>query len=760
MNTERLEKLLSKSLKYAVDMKHKYVTLEHVMLGILTTDKEVRDIMASLGVDMNRIIQDLNNWLADNSFHGLKSEYELTSPPTKVPDIDRATKNALAHAQCRGSKEVAPIDFLLAIMAADDCQAAYFCELNGLDREELVLFTEDIDTYKELDYDDPSREGQPQTPQDVLAKYALNLNSEAKKGNIDPLIGRENEVTELVHVLARRKKNNVVLVGEAGVGKTAVAEGLALRIIDKTVPNSLLDQTIYSLNMGKLMAGTKYRGDFEERIKKLFSALEAIPGSILFVDEIHMIMGAGAASGGNIDFANLIKPYLSAGKLKTIGATTPDEFANTFKKDRALMRRFIRIDVKPTDVETTKKILMGLKENYEKFHGVKYTKAVIEKAVDLADKYITTNHFPDRAIDVIDIAGARVKLAGEQKVTITDIVAVISSISKVGIDMIDVHQSVGYANLAKSVKKTVFGQDEAINMVCDSILISKSGLREPNKPIGSFLFVGPTGVGKTELCKALARELSIGLVRFDMSEYMEKHTVSKLIGAPPGYVGFDKGEQGQGQLAAEISRTPHCVLLLDEVDKAHPDVFNILLQVMDNGKLTGSGGDPIDFRNVVVIMTANLGARESQRKAVGFSNNSRSDATMEEVKQFFSPEFRNRLDGVVQFTTLGAPSIMSIVDKLIDETNALLRTNGRKVKIICTKQAKLQLVKDGTDDLFGARPLKRLYENKIKLKLSNEIIYRALDNATVIVDHDGTDFVFTHQSKTTRTNQMVEKNPA
>ena len=620
------------------------------------------------------------------------------------------------------------VDLMISVLSEEECFAKYYCEVNGLTAEGIkkaMTKTQVVEENKEL-----------------LDEFTTNLNEEAKDSKIDPLIGRSEEVSDLIHILARRKKNNCVMVGEPGTGKTAIAEGLAKKIVDKEVPKSLKDKVVYSLDLGNMLAGTKYRGDFEERIKGVLNCLEADPNAILFIDEIHMIMGAGAAGSGNVDAANLLKPVLGRGRMLTIGATTPDEFADTFDKDRALMRRFARIDIEETSVPDTKLIVKGLQKYYEEFHNVVYTEKLLDKSVELVDRYVKTKYFPDKALDVVDAAGAAVKLRDATDVTMQDIVKVISKESKIGADVIDIESSNAYTDLDTRIKQTVYGQDEAIDKIVESILVSKSGLREPHKPIGSFLFVGPTGTGKTETARALAQELQSKLVKFDMSEYMEKHSVSKLIGAPPGYVGHAEGKLGQGLLLAEVEDNPNCVLLLDEVEKAAPEVLQVLLQVMDDGKVTGSNGKVVDFSNVVLLMTSNLGAAKSEENKIGFGDSVRQGDTAKAIKAFFTPEFRNRLDATVQFNKLGIPEMLLIVDRLVKDTNELLQLNDSTITLTLTPAARQHLADDGYEPTMGARPLKRIFEEKVKKPLSKKILFENMSNHTVVIDYVGEDYTF------------------
>ena len=613
-----------------------------------------------------------------------------------------------------------PMDLLLSILSEDNCMARYLCEINGLTNEVVKHHLRASRNHEES--------------KELLEEFTTNLNEEAKSSKIDPLIGRHEEVSDLVHILARRKKNNCVMVGEPGTGKTAIAEGLAKKIVDGEVPKTLKNKVVYSLDLGAMLAGTRYRGDFEERIKGVLNVLEADPNAILFIDEIHMIMGAGAGGQGNVDAANLLKPVLGRGTMLTIGATTPDEFADTFEKDRALLRRFARLDIEETSVEDTKLIVLGLKKYYEDFHCVTYNNDLLERSVDLVDRYHKTKHFPDKAIDVIDAAGAAVKLRDETLVQMSDFVKVIAKVSKIGEDVIDTESTNAYKDLDSRIKGTVYGQDEAVDKIVEAILVSKSGLREPHKPIGSFLFVGPTGTGKTETARALANELQANLVKFDMSEYQERHSVAKLIGAPPGYVGHAEGKMGQGQLIAAVEDSPNCVLLLDEVEEAAPQVLQVLLQVMDDGKLTGSNGKVVDFSNVVLLMTSNLGAAEAETKKIGFGDQTKSKAVDKAVEKFFTPEFRNRLDSVIKFNRLEHEQMLLIVDRLLKETNELLQTNNSTVSISLTESARQQLSIDGYEPSMGARPLKRIFEEKIKKPLSRKILFEDLENITITVD--------------------------
>jgi ATP-dependent Clp protease ATP-binding subunit ClpA len=728
-NHNSVEQIVKNALDIASNLEHEYVSLEHITLCLLD-DPEVIKISEMLQVDRERLRNDLEAYLDDHEFNCLRSENGMKGLPKKTQAIERVFQRGLAQILFSGRENLLPMDLLLSIMGEEDCFARYFCEQNGLSPEGIAGAIK--------------QEVTEEASSELLEEFTVNLNKEAKNFKIDPLIGRHDEVNDLVHILARRKKNNCVLVGEPGTGKTAIAEGFAKRIVDGEVPDSLKDKVVYSLDLGAMLAGTKYRGDFEERIKGLLKILEADPHAIMFIDEIHMIMGAGSTGSGNIDAANLLKPVLGRGRLLTIGATTPDEWADTIAKDRAMSRRFAKLEVAETDVESTKKIILGLKHYYEDFHGVKYDERILEKSVELTDRYVKTQHFPDKALDVVDAAGAKVKLREDKEVTMADIVSVISKVSKIGEDVIDIESTSGYVDMEDRIKQTVYGQNEAIEKIVEAILVSKSGLREPNKPIGSFLFVGPTGTGKTETARALSDQLQAKLVKFDMSEYMEKHSVAKLIGAPPGYVGHAEGKMGQGQLLAAVEESPNCVLLLDEVEKAAPEVLQVLLQVMDDGTLTGAAGKQVDFSNVVLLMTSNLGAADAEKRRIGFGDGQRVGEVDRAVEQFFAPEFRNRLDAVVQFNKLEPEQMLLIVDKLMSDTNALLRSNDSTITLCISDVARRQLAEDGYEPAMGARPLKRVFENEVKKPLSRKILFDKLVDCTITVDYDGNEYVFTH----------------
>lgn len=727
MDHSVLDEVMRKSVDYATELSHEYVTCEHLMNSLLSLP-ELQKLATDLEVDIGQVSQDINAFMLDEGYNGFTSQHGSKGAPKKTTSVERVIQRALAQVIFQGRDEVAAIDLFTSILSEDNCYAKYFCEINGFGRNEVV---EQVD-----------RKIRTTKSAELVEEYTTNLNTEAQNKRIDPLIGRETEVDDLVHILARRKKNNCVLVGEPGTGKTAIAEGLAKRIVDGEVPPLLRSKVVYSLSIGDLLAGTRYRGDFEERLKMVLDVLADNPDTILFIDEIHMIMGAGAGGNSSVDVANMIKPVLGKGRLLTIGATTPDEFANSFEKDTALMRRFARLDIEQTSVEDTKRIVQGLRKHYEDFHIVTYAEDILDKLVDLTDRYVKNKFFPDKALDIVDAAGAKAKLAGNGAVELTDVIQVLAKVSKVSVDMIDIEKKDGYRKLDAKMKETVYGQDEAIDKVVENILVAKAGLREKNKPIGSYLFVGPTGTGKTETARALSSSMDAKLIKFDMSEYQERHSISKLIGAPPGYVGHAEGKVGQGQLLQEVETNPNCVLLLDEIEKAAPEVLQILLQVMDDGKLTGATGKATDFSNVVLLMTSNLGAAASETKKIGFGDNVKKGEMSKAVEKFFTPEFRNRLDAVVEFNTLSKDLMFKIVDKLVVDTNELLQENESGVVISLHDSARKQLAEDGYQPSMGARPLKRVFENSIKKPLSRKILFDNLTNTVINIHHTGETYEF------------------
>ena len=710
-----IEKVLKLSIKQANEYGHEYVTIEHIAL-VLLEDKEILEVCKQLEIDVDKLRQDLIDYLDDSDYNNLKHVSGSTGDPKKTLAVERVFQRAFAQSIFNGREHVTSIDLLVSITNENNSHANYFISLNGLDRQKLI---EHLSSgHAEGDFSE--------------VDYLKNLNVEVGNNTIDPLIGRQEEVTDVVEILARRKKNNVCLVGEPGVGKTAIAEGMAYKIVHKDVPKILLDKTVYQLDIGTMLAGTKYRGDFEERLKSVLEQVENDPSAILFIDEIHMIMGAGSAGSSNVDAANMLKPLLGKGKLLCVGATTPDEWASNFQ----------RLDIMEPSLKDTIKICLGLQGHYEDFHSVKYTKELIEKSVELCDRYVKNKLFPDKALDVIDAAGAVTKIAQNTDVTMEVVLSQVSKLAKMKTEVIDIEDTKGFKNLDSDIKAKVFGQDEAVDKLVESILVSKAGLREPNKPIGSFLFVGPTGVGKTETAKQLAETMDVKLIRFDMSEYMERHSVSKLIGAPPGYVGHAEGEMGQGMLLAEVDKNPNCILLLDEVEKAAPEVLQVLLQVMDDGGLTGATGKVVDFTNVILLMTSNLGAAKLDTAKIGFGEKVHADADIEATKVFFTPEFRNRIDAFIRFNKLGKKEIMSIVNRTVKDTNELLKSNDTKVKIKLTAAAKKYIADNGFEPTMGARPLKRLFEEKIKKPLSKKILFEETTDGVITVDCQEDEIIF------------------
>ena len=730
MLSKDLELTLNSAFKEARAKRHEFMTVEHLLLALLD-NHAAADVLNACAADIPQLRRDLIEFI------------DSTTPLISVGDDDRETQptlgfqrvlqRAVFHVQSSGKKEVTGANVLVAIFSEQESQAVYFLKQQSISRIDVVNFI--AHGISKVQSDDPEQQdfhqegGQEEAGAEAnggnpLDSFATNLNEAAKKGRIDPLVGRDYEVDRVVQILSRRRKNNPLLVGETGVGKTAIAEGLAKRIEDGEVPDIMLGAQVYSLDLGALLAGTKYRGDFEKRLKGLLSELKKRDKSILFIDEIHTIIGAGAASGGVMDASNLLKPMLSSGELRCIGSTTYQEFRGIFEKDSALTRRFQKIDVNEPSVEETYRILKGLKSRFEDHHHLRYTDKALRAAAELADRYITDRHLPDKAIDVIDEAGAAERLKSESKrkksIGVSDVERVVALIARIPARSVNKDDKSLLANLERNLKMTVFGQDEAIENISSAIKLARAGLKSADKPIGSFLFTGPTGVGKTEVTKQLAESLGVELLRFDMSEYMERHTASRLIGAPPGYVGFDQG----GLLTDGINRHPHSVLLLDEIEKAHPDVFNLLLQVMDHGTLTDNNGRKTDFRNVIMIMTSNAGAQEMSRRSVGFTTQDNSTDGMEMIKKTFTPEFRNRLDGTVQFTALSRDVVMNVVDKFLVELQAQL--DDKRVHMEVDKDAREWLAEAGYDKAMGARPMARLIQEKIKRPLADLILFGPL----------------------------------
>ena len=750
MISKELEQTLNSAFKEARDKKHEFVTVEHLLLALLD-NPAASSVLRACGADINQLKLDLGQFVDETTPHLINDEDRETQPTL---GFQRVLQRAVFQVQSSGKKEVTGANVLVAIFSEQESQAVYFLNKQNVTRLDVVNYISHGISKVHGDDENPGpvapssaedEMGGESTSKSPLENYATNLNEMARQGKIDPLIGRKAEVERTVQILCRRRKNNPLLVGEAGVGKTAIAEGLAKKIVDKEVPEVLLESTVYSLDLGALLAGTKYRGDFEKRLKALLQQLQDEAGAVLFIDEIHTIIGAGSASGGVMDASNLIKPMLASGELKCIGSTTYQEYRGIFEKDRALARRFQKIDVNEPTVSETVQILNGLKSRFEEHHQVKYTRQALQTAAELAARYITDRQLPDKAIDVIDEAGAsqRILPASRRKKTIgvTDIENIISKIARIPPKSVSRSDTELLKNLDRNLKMVVFGQDEAIMTLSTAIKLSRSGLRDENKPIGSFLFAGPTGVGKTEVTKQLAHSLGIELIRFDMSEYMERHTVSRLIGAPPGYVGFDQG----GLLTEAIHKTPHAVLLLDEIEKAHPDVFNLLLQVMDHGTLTDTNGRKTDFRNVIIVMTTNSGAEQMSRSSIGFTEQDHTADSGDVIKRTFSPEFRNRLDSIISFAALNSETITHVVDKLLIELEVQLEQKG--VTMDVTASAKRWLAKHGYDKQMGARPMSRLIQENLKKSLANELLFGELvDGGHVIVDESDDTLVYEFES--------------
>jgi ATP-dependent Clp protease ATP-binding subunit ClpA len=725
-----LEESLHRAVAYANQRKHEYATLEHLLLS-LTDDDDAAGVMRACDVDLNALKKSLVNYL-DVELASLVVDDEDDAKPTA--GFQRVIQRAVIHVQSSGREEVTGANVLVAIFSERESHAAYFLQEQDMTRYDAVNFiahgiakkagASEPKQAKGATVEEDVEKPNAKTGGEALEAYCVDLNEKARQGKVDPLIGRANEVERAIQILCRRTKNNPLLVGEPGVGKTAIAEGLARKIITNQVPEVLAEATIYSLDMGALLAGTRYRGDFEERVKQVVKELENHPNAVLFIDEIHTVIGAGATSGGAMDASNLLKPALASGTLRCMGSTTYKEFRQHFEKDRALVRRFQKIDVNEPTVEDTIKILKGLKTYYEDFHKLKYTNEALKVAVELSAKYITDRKLPDKAIDVIDEAGAGQMLLPEGRrkkvLGVKEIEAVVAKIARIPPKSVSKSDTESLRELEADLKRAVFGQDEALLQLSSAMKLARAGLRDPDKPIGSYLFSGPTGVGKTEAAKQLASTLGIEMIRFDMSEYMERHTVSRLIGAPPGYVGYDQG----GQLTDAVDQHPHAVVLLDEIEKAHADVYNILLQVMDHGVLTDSNGKKVDFRNVILIMTTNAGASDAQRQSIGFGRDKVVGEEEAALKRLFTPEFRNRLDAVVAFKPLTPEIIRQVVQKFVLQMEVQLA--DRNVTISLSDDAADWLAKNGFDELYGARPLARVIQEHIKKPLADDILFGRL----------------------------------
>ncbi|WP_105622021.1 ATP-dependent Clp protease ATP-binding subunit ClpA [Cronobacter sakazakii] len=747
MLNQELELSLNMAFARAREHRHEFMTVEHLLLALLS-NPSAREALEACSVDLVALRQELEAFIEQTTPVLPASEEERDTQPTL--SFQRVLQRAVFHVQSSGRSEVTGANVLVAIFSEQESQAAYLLRKHEVSRLDVVNFishgTRKDEPGQAPGNDNPVNEEQA-GGEERMENFTTNLNQLARVGGIDPLIGRDKELERAIQVLCRRRKNNPLLVGESGVGKTAIAEGLAWRIVQGDVPEVMADCTIYALDIGSLLAGTKYRGDFEKRFKALLKQLEQDNNSILFIDEIHTIIGAGAASGGQVDAANLIKPLLSSGKIRVMGSTTYQEFSNIFEKDRALARRFQKIDITEPSVEETVQIINGLKPKYEAHHDVRYTAKAVRAAVELAVKYINDRHLPDKAIDVIDEAGARARLMPVSKrkktVNVADIETVVARIARIPEKSVSQSDRDTLKNLGDRLKMLVFGQDKAIEALTEAIKMSRAGLGHDRKPVGSFLFAGPTGVGKTEVTVQLSKALGIELLRFDMSEYMERHTVSRLIGAPPGYVGFDQG----GLLTDAVIKHPHAVLLLDEIEKAHPDVFNLLLQVMDNGTLTDNNGRKADFRNVILVMTTNAGVRETERKSIGLIRQDNSTDAMEEIKKMFTPEFRNRLDNIIWFNHLSTEVIHQVVDKFIVELQAQLDQKGVSLEV--SQEARDWLAEKGYDRAMGARPMTRVIQDNLKKPLANELLFGSLvdgGQVSVALDKEGDKLTYSFQS--------------
>ena len=726
MLNKELEQTLNDAFVFAREHRHEFMTVEHLLLALLD-NSAARDALKACGADIEAIKSELLSFVKDTTPLILDDQLnERETQPTL--GFQRVLQRAVFHVQSSGKDEVTGANVLVAIFSEQESQAVYILKKADVTRLDVVNFISH--GVSKADDDEPvnpeaSEEAEAgEEGGSALSKYATDLNRHAKDGKIDPLIGRDSEVERTIQILCRRRKNNPLLVGEAGVGKTAIAEGLAYRIVNEDVPDVIAESTVYSLDLGGLLAGTKYRGDFEKRLKAILKELGKDKNAILFIDEIHTIIGAGAASGGVMDASNLLKPKLSSGELRCIGSTTYQEYQGIFEKDRALARRFQKVDVTEPSVSDTTKILLGLKSRYEEHHNVRFTQKAIQAAAELSAKYINERHLPDKAIDVMDEAGASQRLLPPSKrkktIGVGDIEQIIAKMARIPEKSVSASDKEVLKNLGRNLKMVVFGQDKAIETLNDAILLSRSGLGNEAKPIGSFLFAGPTGVGKTEVTQQLAKIMGVELVRFDMSEYMERHAVSRLIGAPPGYVGFDQG----GLLTDAVIKNPYSVVLLDEIEKAHSDIYNILLQVMDHGTLTDNNGRKVDFRNVVLVMTTNAGVQETVRKSIGFKQQDHSHDAMSEINKVFTPEFRNRLDGIIWFNHLDPDIILQVVDKFIIELQAQLDVKGVSLEV--TSAARAYMAEKGYDKAMGARPMARVIKDDLKKELANELLFGEL----------------------------------
>ncbi|AML48937.1 ATP-dependent Clp protease ATP-binding subunit ClpA [Coxiella burnetii] len=736
MFSKALEKTLNRAFSQAREKRHEFITVEHLLLALLDNPEAGR-VLSACGANLERLRAGLGIFIDETTPH-IPLNVERDIQPTL--SFQRVLQRAIYDVQCNGTPEVTGTNILTAIFSEPESQAVYFLSQENISRIDIINYTTQgitkprqearfLSDSQQL----PEASGMQETTVDenLIELYATNLNAKARSGRVDPLIGRQEELLRCIQTLCRRTKNNPLLVGDAGVGKTAIVEGLAQLIVQNRVPKPLAHATIYALDLGILLAGTKYRGDFEKRFKSVLKALSREPGAVIFIDEIHNLIGAGSATGGTMDASNLIKPLLTTGKLRCMGATTYEEFRNFFSKDHALLRRFQRIDVKEPSVTDTVKILQGLRSRYENYHQIRYTPDALKRAVELSARYISDRQLPDKAIDVIDEAGAFEQLQSDEErktlITVKEIESIVAKMARIPIHTITQSDKELLIDLPKQLKRVVFGQSQAVESLCNAIKLSRAGLNNADKPVGSFLLAGPTGVGKTEVTRQLAQALGIELIRFDMSEYMERHAVSRLIGAPPGYVGFDQG----GLLTEIIRKQPHAVLLLDEIEKAHPDIFNILLQVMDYGYLTDNTGRKADFRHVIIVMTTNAGAEQLERGAIGFAVQDMEQENLGAIKHYFSPEFRNRLDAVIQFKYLDTTTILKIVDKFTRELRDQLKEKG--IRLTISSDAKQWLAERGYNEKMGARPMARLIQEKLKVPIANQLLFSELNEGDEII---------------------------
>ncbi|PNT87481.1 ATP-dependent Clp protease ATP-binding subunit ClpA [Coxiella burnetii] len=736
MFSKALEKTLNRAFSQAREKRHEFITVEHLLLALLDNPEAGR-VLSACGANLERLRAGLGIFIDETTPH-IPLNVERDIQPTL--SFQRVLQRAIYDVQCNGTPEVTGTNILTAIFSEPESQAVYFLSQENISRIDIINYTTQgitkprqearfLSDSQQL----PEASGMQETTVDenLIELYATNLNAKARSGRVDPLIGRQEELLRCIQTLCRRTKNNPLLVGDAGVGKTAIVEGLAQLIVQNRVPKPLAHATIYALDLGILLAGTKYRGDFEKRFKSVLKALSREPGAVIFIDEIHNLIGAGSATGGTMDASNLIKPLLTTGELRCMGATTYEEFRNFFSKDHALLRRFQRIDVKEPSVTDTVKILQGLRSRYENYHQIRYTPDALKRAVELSARYISDRQLPDKAIDVIDEAGAFEQLQSDEErktlITVKEIESIVAKMARIPIHTITQSDKELLIDLPKQLKRVVFGQSQAVESLCNAIKLSRAGLNNADKPVGSFLLAGPTGVGKTEVTRQLAQALGIELIRFDMSEYMERHAVSRLIGAPPGYVGFDQG----GLLTEIIRKQPHAVLLLDEIEKAHPDIFNILLQVMDYGYLTDNTGRKADFRHVIIVMTTNAGAEQLERGAIGFAVQDMEQENLGAIKHYFSPEFRNRLDAVIQFKYLDTTTILKIVDKFTRELRDQLKEKG--IRLTISSDAKQWLAERGYNEKMGARPMARLIQDKLKVPIANQLLFSELNEGDEII---------------------------